>query len=293
MSFAIIASKAVIRLTYFFVFFILLVIEKFLGWGKMDNKQIEKIIQTVNGNQFNFDEWYAEAWSRKQGGFSAKLANNVISYLKKNNLAVKSVLDVCSGSGEFISILRNITPDCLGVDNADGYLTFAKSKHSDVEFKKVDKLYEFKLKRKFDLVSCNRDVVNMFTTFDKWETFFKTAYNHLNKNGIFLFDIYTEKKLAGWEEVVFEQGEDLDYVSNVTQNNGLCVMSDVYYLKESSIYYRKSSDVMVEAWFKVEDVLNALKNVGFSSVRVVDMNLEPIAEEKIGECTRIHILARK
>ena len=204
-----------------------------------------------------------------------------------------SVLDVCSGSGEFISILRNAVLDCLGIDNADGYLTYAKSKHSDVEFRKVEKLYEFKLKRKFDLISCNRDVVNMFTTFDKWQTFFKTVYAHLNAKGMFMFDFYTEKKLAGWQDVIFEQGDDLDYVSKVSQNNGLCVMNDVYYLKESSVYYRKSADIMVEAWFDVNQIIEALEAVGFKKVQIVDGNLQPVSEKEIKNMLRLHIIAEK
>ena len=259
----------------------------------MQKNNVEKVVQAVDGNQFNFDVWYAEAWSRKQGGFSSSVANNLIKYLKSNNKPIRSVLDVCSGSGEFVSIMRNIVVDCVGVDNADGYLTYAKSKHNDVEFKKIEKLYDFNLKRKFDLVSCNRDVVNMFTTFDKWKTFFKTVYSHLNNHGLFVFDFYTEKKLSGWQEVIFEEGQDLDYVSKVSQNNGLCVMSDVYYLKESTIYYRKTADVMVEACFKNEEIFELLKAVGFKKIQVVDINMEPIAESEIQNRTRLHIIAEK
>lgn len=259
----------------------------------MQKMEVEKLEQAVNGNQFDFDEWYAEAWSRKQGGFSASVANNLIKYLKTNAKPVKSVLDVCSGAGEFISQMRNICVDCMGVDNADGYLNYAKSKHNDVEFKKIEKLYEFKLKRKFDLISCNRDVVNMFTSFEKWNTFFKTVFDHLNNKGMFVFDFYTEKKLKDWQEVIFEESADLDYVSKVSQNNGLCVMSDVYYLKESSIYYRKTSDVMVEAWFRTEDILNALKTVGFRKIKVVNIQLEDIPEAEWGNRSRLHIIAEK
>lgn len=259
----------------------------------MQKAEVTKVEKLVMGNTFEFDKWYAEAWSRKQGGFSERLANTLISYLKSNNRPVKSVLDVCSGSGEFLSRMRNITTDCVGVDNADGYLEYARSEHGDVEFRKVENLYEFKLKRKFDLISCNRDVVNMFTSFEKWVTFFKTVYNHLQNKGLFMFDFYTEKKLAGWNEVIFEQSTDLDYVSKVSQNNGLCVMSEVYYLKESSIYYRKTADVMVEAWFKTEDIVNALKEVGFKKIKLVDANLNPLEDKEIEKQTRIYVLAEK
>lgn len=252
-----------------------------------------EVRESLAGNQFGFDVWYAEAWSKKQGQFSNKLASNLINYLKTNNRPIKSVLDVCSGSGEFISAMRNICVDCVGVDNADGYLSYSRNHHSDVEFIKIDKLYDFKLKRKFDLVSCNRDVVNMFTQFEQWQTFFTTAYNHLNDRGILMFDFYTQTRLEGWNEVVYDQSEDLDYVSKVCQNNGLCVMSEVYYLKESSVYYRKTSDVMVEAWFETSQILDALKKVGFTKIKLVDISLNELAPEKVDSANRIHILAEK
>lgn len=259
----------------------------------MQKNDTAKTVQVVGGNKFNFDKWYAEAWSRKQGGFSGTLARTLVRYIKANNIPIKSVLDVCSGSGEFTSLLRNIVPTCVGIDVADGYLEYARSNYHDVDFIKIAKLYEFKLKKKFDLVSCNRDVINMFTTFEKWQTFFKTVYSHLNKGGIFMFDFYTEKKLSGWKEVVFEQGEDLDYVSRVSQNNGLCVMNEVYYLKESSIYYRKTADVMVEAWFKTEDIIKALGDAGFTKIQIVDSSLQPIKEEDYKNFDRLHVLANK
>ena len=259
----------------------------------MQKTEIEKAVLAVDGNKFDFDVWYAEAWSRKQGGFSSRLANTVIRYIKENNKMIGSVLDICSGSGEFISMLRNIVIDCVGIDNAEGYLSYAKSKHSDVDFRKVDKLYDFKLKKKFDLISCNRDVVNMFTTFDKWQIFFKTVYAHLNNKGLFMFDFYTEKKLANWQDVIYEQGEDLDYVSKISQNNGLCVMNEVYYLKESSVYYRKSGDIMVEAWFKTEDIINALQSAGFKKIQIVNGDLQPVAENEIKNMLRLHIIAEK
>ncbi len=246
---------------------------------------------SIKANAFNFDVWYAEAWSRKQGNFSFKLANNLIRFLKANNINIKSVLDVCSGSGEFISVLRNICTDCVGVDNAEGYLDYVRPKFQDVDFKKVDYLYEFNLKRKFDVISCNRDVVNMFTNWTQWQLFFKTVFNHLNKRGIFIFDFYTKKKLDGWQEIVYEQGADLDYVSKVSQNNGLCVMNETYYVKETSTLYRKTGDIMVEAWFETEAIIKELETQGFKDIKLMDIDFNEVREYK--DLNRIHIMARK
>ncbi len=255
----------------------------------MDNVSNNK--PSISEGSFDFDVWYAEAWSRKQGNFSFKLANNLIRFLKSRNIMIKSVLDVCSGSGEFISVLRNICTDCMGVDNAEGYLNFVRPKFPDVEFKKVDYLYEFDLKRKFDAISCNRDVVNMFTNWTQWEKFFNTIYKHLNKKGIFMFDFYTKKKLNGWNELIYEQGSDLDYVSKVSQNNGLCVMNETYYVKETNTLYRKTGDIMVEAWFETWDIVKCLEKIGFKDIKFVDIELNEVKE--IDELNRIHIIARK
>ena len=104
----------------------------------MKQSEILKMVQSVGGNEFNFDEWYAKCWSVKKGGFSARLANNLIKYLKQNRKVVGSCLDVCSGSGEFISQMRNICTDCVGIETADSFISYSKSRYSDVEFLKVD-----------------------------------------------------------------------------------------------------------------------------------------------------------
>lgn len=259
----------------------------------MKQAEILKMVQSVGGNEFDFDEWYAKGWSVKKGGYSAKLASNLIKFLKENRKIVKSCLDVCSGSGEFISLIRNICGDCMGVDTAEGFINYSKSKHSDVEFKKIEKLYEFKLKKKFDLISCNGDVVNMFTIFKQWQVFFQTVYNHLEKGGLFLFDFYTQNYLNDLNGTIYEEGDDLDYVSKRSQNNGLCVMSEIYYLKESSIYYRKTSDVMVETSFPIEDIKKELELAGFKNIRFIDVSLNELSAKELKSREKIHVLAEK
>lgn len=259
-----------------------------MGWTMSDKIEPNNEIKE---SDYNFDVWYAEAWSRRQGDFSFNLANNLIRYLKDKNLMIRSVLDICSGSGEFVSVLRNICTDCVGVDNADGYLEYVRPKFPDIEFKKVDLLYEFDLKRKFDLVSCNRDVVNMFTNWTQWQTMFNTVYKHLNKRGIFIFDFYTKNKLDGWTETIFEQGDDLDYISKVSQNNGLCVMNETYYVKETNILCRKTGDIMVEAWFETSQIINGLEEAGFRDIKFIDIEFNEIKDYK--DLNRIHIIARK
>ena len=204
---------------------------------------------------------------------------------------VGSVLDICSGSGEFISNMRNVCDDCVGVDNSKAYIEYTKTKYHDVKLVYVPELYGFDLKRTFNVVTCNRDVVNMFTKFSEWEAFFKTVNKHLVKNGIFAFDFYTAKKLNGWTDLIYEQDDAVDYISKVYQNNGLCVQNEIYYVKESSIYYRKTGQIVVEAWFETSRIIEALKKAGFENISLLDFNYEPITD--VEGVDRIHVLCSK
>ncbi len=245
----------------------------------------------ADGNNYDFDIFYAEAWSKKQGQFSFKLANNLVKYLKDNNKKVSSVLDICSGSGEFLSVVSNSCPNCVGCDRAEGYLAYCRSTYRDIKFFKVDKFESFECKDRFDLITCNHDVVNMFERFDQWETFFKTVFNLLKPNGIFMFDFYSEFKLKGWANLIYEQSPDIDYISKVYNQSDKCVFNEVYYLKQSTDYYRKTSDIMVESYYPTEQILDAVKKAGFNSIQPIDMSIKPI--ELTEKMERVHILAKK
>ena len=260
--------------------------DKELALAKENEKKLKEI-----GAKFNFDVWYAEAWSRRQSYLSFKLANNLKKKFDAENKKINSVLDVCSGSGEFLNVMSNFVKTCVGVDNAEGYLQLVRSKFKQIEFIKVKELYSFDLKRKFDLITCNHDVINMFLKFADWETFFKVVHNHLEDDGIFVFDFYTDKKMKEWDCVTFEQDYTLDYVQSVKRQYDACVMDEVYYIRESETLYRKTADTMIETSFPTDQIVKALEKAGFTDLRYVDVNLQPLEDlENVG---RIHIVCKK
>ncbi len=247
-------------------------------------------MQAKTGNTFGFDEAYAESWSKMRGSFPSKLANNLIKYVKANNIGIKSVLDICSGSGEFISIMRNICEKCVGCDTADGYINYVKRTYPEIEVFKVKNFYDFKTKEQYDFLSCNQDVVNMFNNFDEWQKFFKNCAKIVKKNGYLMFDFYTEKKLKGANSIVFEEGEELDYVSKTQDIHGKCVFNEVYYVKENSIHYHKTKDIMVETYYPNADILNAVKDAGFE-YKFIDMDFNEVKD--IDNLNRIHLLCKR
>ena len=240
----------------------------------------------------SFDKSYAAAWSADQGGFSYQLAQNLLSYLAKNKIAAKSCLDICSGTGEFLNNFAKVGYACAGTEIAKSMIDFSSEKYPNIKFALTKKIGEIPIKGKFDVITCNHDVVNMQEKFSEWQDMFKEVSSSLSKGGVFMFDYYTKKKLENWNEVIFEESDTMDHVRNIKKGiDNKCVINEVYYIKNQEGVYHKTFDVLVEAYFENSEIVEALKKAGFKTVSLVDFSLEPITNPE--QRNRIHVIARK
>jgi demethylmenaquinone methyltransferase/2-methoxy-6-polyprenyl-1,4-benzoquinol methylase len=121
--------------------------------------------------------------------------NNIMSFglhkfIKKNvlkNLAIDNnskILDLCTGSGDLVGILKNNYPDSkiIGIDFSDEMLNLAKIKYPEIEFLNTD-CEELPFKNEqFDLCVISfglRNIKNMDKTLNE-------IYRVLKKGGIFI-----------------------------------------------------------------------------------------------------------
>ena len=158
---------------------------------------------------------FARAWDNSQGSFSAGIANRILSFANNNNKKIKSALDICCGASNLLNIFHQNGISCAGTETRQGMIDFPKEKYPEIEFFKTEMMSEFPTKQKYDLITCNHDIVNYFENFDEWREFFKEAYKHLNNGGMFVFDYYTKRKLQDWNETIFFSSEWLDYITEV------------------------------------------------------------------------------
>ena len=91
-----------------------------------------------NINDSNFSEAFAIAWSENQGNYSATLAQKVLNFITLPNLKVKTVLDVCCGSANFLEYMRDNGLDCTGTEFLDSYIQYDQNKFKDIKFIKTD-----------------------------------------------------------------------------------------------------------------------------------------------------------
>lgn len=123
-------------------------------------------------------------------------ANYVAKRLKTFAPNVKSILEFGSGTGGHGLLLQKKGFDIFGLDQSEYMVAEAKKRGLPCQVADVSK---FKLKEKYDAVISLFHVVSYLTTNESLVATFLNANKHLNKNGIFLFDIW-------YTPAVYEQG---------------------------------------------------------------------------------------
>lgn len=265
-----------------------------------------------NNNETTFDKAFAMAWNENQGSYSQNLAKKILKFIKLQDLKVNTVLDICCGSANFLNEMQNNGKQCTGTEILDSYVEYNKSKFPNMQFIKTNTINELDGLDKYDLISCNHDVVNMFPTLEEWGNFFKNVYNHLNNGGLFIFDYYTKRKLKDWNETFFDGNDKIDYIKNIVcDGKSKTAISNIYYInlvskaKDESVHamdrnysmnnydskYKKAEDTQVEYYFENKDILAKLKHAGYRYIITTDGNLSPIS--MIDDVNRMHIVAIK
>ncbi len=234
---------------------------------------------------------FAKAWDNSQGDFSKNIAENIMQFSRDHKRTIKTALDICCGTSNFLSILNGSGINCTGTEIDQSMIDYSKEKYSDINYFLAENLYDIPSKSKFDLISCNHDMINYLENFDEWKMLFKNVSKHLEGKGIFVFDYYTKNKLNDWHETSFSSTHWLDCLTNV--KSGIydkTVINYTYYINYQD-YMIKTKNIVVECCYENDMIMNALKECGFKTILTVDSNFNPITNLDTAE--RVHVIALK
>lgn len=131
-------------------------------------------------------KFYKKDW-RKDSIRYVDLIKNVIDSF---NLRISSILDVGCGTGILAKELKNMDFEVTGIDISDNMIDVANETTTGIEFI-VSDMRNFNLSKTFDMITCAFDAINYVTTDEDMKDTINTIYNHLNANGVFIFDINT------------------------------------------------------------------------------------------------------
>lgn len=155
----------------------------------VQQRQNQYRFQTAMAHDYNS---FANAYDRVMGARvdEAKVLERL---LKRHAPGAKTLLELGCGSGSLIKVLQK-SYSCVGIDLSSGMIKVAKKKAPRSQFM-VGDITSFQLNEKFDAIICAFDTINHILTFGKWQQVFRRAHSHLNRNGVFIFDMNTTLKL--------------------------------------------------------------------------------------------------
>lgn len=118
-----------------------------------------------------------------------KETNYIIKLIKKYKPETQTIMDIGCGTGKHSNILANNDYNVLGIDLSETMLNIAREKINNVDFQLGD-ARTYRTSKVFDVVISLFHVASYQTTNDDLKKYFETAFMHLDKDGIFIFDCW-------------------------------------------------------------------------------------------------------
>lgn len=136
-----------------------------------------------------------------------------INQLEKN-IKGKKVLELACGSGELAIMLAKKGYDVFATDLSSSMIEVAEKKVHlpNLKFDVMD-MTNFQINEKYDAIICFCDSFNYLNNYNEVSLMIKNVYNHLNENGVFIFDTHHSERLNEFENEYIEEGyvNDLAY----------------------------------------------------------------------------------
>jgi SAM-dependent methyltransferase len=130
---------------------------------------------------------------------------------------------------------------------------------------------ELTLNKKFDLITSVLDSTNYIIEEDGIESYFKSIYDHLNDDGIFIFDINSYYKLSEilGNNIYTYSEEEVFYTWENTFEDDLLSMFLTFFVKKGDLYERFEEEHLERA-YKEDEIETYLKNANLEVINKFD-----------------------
>ncbi|RLG54046.1 MAG: hypothetical protein DRN99_05785 [Thermoproteota archaeon] len=126
--------------------------------------------------------------------YAEKYYQIVNRFIEKYNPTARKILELAVGTGNVIGKFPSQKFELHGLDISENYLKIAREKYPHIKYYKQD-MSSFQVGEKFDVIFLIFDAINWLTSFSKWESLFDRVKEHLNPNGLFIFNTYSKRAL--------------------------------------------------------------------------------------------------
>jgi SAM-dependent methyltransferase len=203
-------------------------------------------------------------------GDRTEMASYISRLIRRHKPKARTLLELACGTGAILKILGK-SYQVIGLDISPQMLSFARKKLPNVRFYRKD-MVRFDLATKFDVIICVFDSINHVLKFADWQIIFRNAARHLEKDGLFLFDINTEAKLERLINAptwVHKFGRNLEFINVTDGRRGIVNWNIRVFEHRRGNRYGLFEEDIKETSFPVSKIRAALRKQ-FKSIKVID-----------------------
>lgn len=186
----------------------------------------------------------------------------------------KNYLDLGCGTGSLSSIIGKHFGETYLVDLSPDMLTQAEDKFDELGIRHRSfaiSMSDFSFDRTFSLITSSIDALNYLLTDEELQSFFAHVYDHLEEEGVFIFDInsaYKLEQILGNNNFVYTE-EDLVYTWENYLEDDIVEMYLNFFIKTGALYERVE-EVHYERVYPLEKILFHLEKAGFKEIKLSD-----------------------
>lgn len=204
--------------------------------------------------------------------FPEAFGEQLLVWIRQNQVTVKSSLDLACGTGVLCEILYKHGIKASGMDFSEGMIAIARESNPQIEYEVAD-MIQYRPEKRFDLVTCTGDALNHIMDLKDVEQIFRNVYGYLNPGGYFIFDILNEN------EVPVSDPFDLDFTDEIKAQ--FCVTQDqegrinlkTAVFENGSLQFEEN---IRETLHDPKIICELLQTCGFQVVKCADQLLEDV-----------------
>lgn len=202
------------------------------------------------------------------------MVERVLELCTKNNVNFDNYLDIACGTGNVTIRIAKYFKNIYGVDLSEDMLNeaFDKFKSNKIKGKIIcQDMTELSLNKKFDLITSVLDSTNYITDLDGLQSYFNGVYEHLNDNGLFIFDINSYYKLSEilGNNIYTYSEEEVFYTWENTFENEVLSMFLTFFVKCGDLYERFEEEHLERA-YKEEEIEKYLESANLKIINKFD-----------------------
>lgn len=190
----------------------------------------------------------------------------------KYDKSPKEILEMACGTGNLAYYFAEKGYKLTCFDLSDEMLSLAYEKL--IEFPNVklfnQNMIDFNFNKKFNAVVSICDSINYITSKKDLSKVFKNVLHHMDENGIFIFDInsyYKLREIIGNNTFVEDRNNIFySWENYYDEEEDICDFYLTFFVKGDKEKYIRFDEEHREKAYKIKDIINILKEVGFTKV---------------------------